>query len=211
MPQALNSVILDRLSALAGLVIVTGAGLPWLLPAIHDPKAQAGLIALIVAVLAGFVVLFYVERLPWLSAQWRFTRFIARLSAVSRKLFLDFRHSVPAIGISVFVHLAGAGVVYILGRGTGAQIGLLECLVLVPPVMLVTMVPISVAGWGVREGAMVVSFGFVGVPANEAFAVSVLVGVVVMLAGIPGGIIWLMTGHKFEKPLPVAPESSQPE
>jgi glycosyltransferase 2 family protein len=210
-PRALNSVILDRLSALAGLVIVTGTGLPWLLPAIHDPKARAGLIALIAAVLAGFIVLFYIERLPWLSAQWRLTRFITRLSTVSRKLFLDVGHSVPAIGISVFVHLVGAAVVFILARGIGVQIGLLECLVLVPPVMLVTMVPISVAGWGVREGAMVVSFGFVGLPANEAFAVSVLIGVVVMLAGIPGGIIWLMTGHRFEKPLPVAPESSQSE
>jgi uncharacterized membrane protein YbhN (UPF0104 family) len=118
-------------------------------------------------------------------------------------LFLDVEHSVPAIGISIFVHVVGAGVVFILARGIGAQIGLLECLVVALPVMLITMVPISVAGWGVREGAMVVGFGFVGVPANEAFTVSILVGLVIMVAGIPGGVIWLMTGHSFERPLPL--------
>jgi Lysylphosphatidylglycerol synthase TM region len=43
-------------------------------------------------------------------------------------------------------------------------------LVLVPPVILVMTVPVSIAGWGVRETAMVVAFGFVGVSGDSALA-----------------------------------------
>jgi hypothetical protein len=56
--------------------------------------------------------------------------------------------------------------------------------------MLVTSLPISVAGWGVREGAMVVAFGYVNVPAESAFAMSVLFGLTMLMSGIPGSILW---------------------
>ncbi len=41
---------------------------------------------------------------------------------------------------------------------------------LVPPVMLITMLPISIAGWGVRESALVAGFGLVGIGAGDALA-----------------------------------------
>ena len=49
-----------------------------------------------------------------------------------------------------------------------------ETLLLVPPVLLVSVIPVSVAG--VREGAMVVALGFVGVAPAAVFAISVLFG-----------------------------------
>ena len=47
---------------------------------------------------------------------------------------------------------------------------------IVPPVTLIQLVPVSLAGWGVREAALVVALGSFGVPAEAALAVSVLVG-----------------------------------
>ena len=44
---------------------------------------------------------------------------------------------------------------------------------IVPAVMLVSMAPISFAGWGVREGAMIVGLGLAGIAAADALAVSV--------------------------------------
>ena len=87
-----------------------------------------------------------------------------------------------------------------LGRGLGIHVSLGHFLVLIPPVMLVSMVPVSIAGWGVREGAMVGALGFVSVGADEALALSVLFGLVVMVVGLPGGLIWFLTGKERARP-----------
>jgi hypothetical protein len=63
--------------------------------------------------------------------------------------------------------------------------------VLVPLVVLVSMLPVSVAGWGVREGAMVVALGAVGVDRATALTTSVLFGLALAATGIPGGLLWL--------------------
>ena len=59
------------------------------------------------------------------------------------------------------------------------------------------MIPVSIAGWGVREGAMVVAFGFVGIPAADALVVSLTFGALLVAAGMPGGILWLLSGRQF--------------
>ena len=73
------------------------------------------------------------------------------------------------------------------------------CVLLVPPVILITVVPVSIAGWGVREGAMVVAFGFLNVPANAAFAVSVLFGLTLAVASLPGSLFWWLGGYSAKR------------
>jgi len=73
----------------------------------------------------------------------------------------------------------------------GVELDLGAALVIVPAVMLVTMAPISFAGWGVREGAMIVGLGLAGIAAADALAVSVAFGLVQVALGVPGGALWL--------------------
>jgi hypothetical protein len=55
------------------------------------------------------------------------------------------------------------------------------------------MLPISVGGWGVREGAMVVALHGLGIPAEEALLPSVLFGLCAVIATLPGAIFWVST------------------
>jgi hypothetical protein len=64
-------------------------------------------------------------------------------------------------------------------------------MMIVPPVTLLQLVPISLAGWGVREAALVVALGWFGARAEAALAISVLVGLCLILVGLPRGLIWL--------------------
>jgi uncharacterized membrane protein YbhN (UPF0104 family) len=61
----------------------------------------------------------------------------------------------------------------------------------VPPISLIQLVPISLAGWGIREAGMVVILAGFGVPAEAALAISVLMGLLLLAIGLPGGLIWL--------------------
>ncbi len=80
-----------------------------------------------------------------------------------------------------------------LAQGLWIAIGVVECLVLVPPVILLMLLPISLAGWGVREGAMIAALGFIDVPAGEALLLSIAFGLAVLITNLPGGVIWLLT------------------
>jgi hypothetical protein len=44
----------------------------------------------------------------------------------------------------------------------------------VPIIVTITAVPVSISGFGVREGAFVLLFGLVGVPPQESASISVL-------------------------------------
>jgi glycosyltransferase 2 family protein len=59
-------------------------------------------------------------------------------------------------------------------------------------VLEIAMLPISIAGWGVREGAAVVAFGTLGIPAVMAFGASVLFALLTLVLGLSGGVSWLL-------------------
>ena len=73
---------------------------------------------------------------------------------------------------------------FFIGRDIGLAVTIWDMLVLFPPVLLLSMVPFSVAGWGVREGAMVTGMGLIGVSPAAAFTVSVLYGIVMVAVGL---------------------------
>jgi len=57
------------------------------------------------------------------------------------------------------------------------------------------VIPISIAGWGVREGGMIVGLGYLGVVPEEALVLSILYGFSTLLIALPGGIGWLI--HRY--------------
>ena len=60
------------------------------------------------------------------------------------------------------------------------------------PVALIAVVPISIAGWGVREGAMVAAFAYAGLPQSDGLLVSILFGVSYLMLGVLGGLVWVL-------------------
>jgi glycosyltransferase 2 family protein len=70
---------------------------------------------------------------------------------------------------------------------------------LIPPIVLITMLPISIAGWGVREATMMVAFGYVGLAQTDGTVVSILFGAVYFIVGRVGGLVWIVSSEKNEK------------
>lgn len=53
-----------------------------------------------------------------------------------------------------------------------------------PAIALVSSLPIGFGGWGIREGAFIYGLGLIGIPMEQAFLISIEVGVIGMAATI---------------------------
>ena len=56
-------------------------------------------------------------------------------------------------------------------------------------VLLVSTIPISIAGWGVRENLMVVMMSGIGLNQEISLTLSIIFGLVMLIVGLPGGIL----------------------
>ena len=102
------------------------------------------------------------------------------------------RHFVPNLAIALFSQIALSGAAWLLAWGPNIAISPSQALLIFPTVFLISMIPVSIGGWGVREAAMVIGLSMVGVEAEQALALSIIFGISMVLSGIPGGFLWLL-------------------
>lgn len=188
---ATRSVLLDRMTALVALLLMVGASLPLLAAFTEDRLVLLSLGGLVAAGLAGLCLFLCLDSLPAAWRCWAPVAQLALLAGQARALLLDPATALRILGLSVLGHLGSVLSVWTLAVGLGLDLPLGAAVCLVPPVILATALPISIAGWGVREGAMVGVLGLVGIGADEAFAVSVLFGLGLVLTALPGAGFWL--------------------
>jgi uncharacterized membrane protein YbhN (UPF0104 family) len=71
------------------------------------------------------------------------------------------------------------------------------------------MVPISIAGWGLREATMGLAFGYAGLGPSEGVNISLLFGAVYFLLGMCGGVVWIFGAEKAD-PIQIPEQRSDP-
>jgi glycosyltransferase 2 family protein len=197
--RAVGSVMLDRVVALVSLALVVALGLAAAPGLIGDRAALAALWGAIGLVLAGLALLLVFDGVLPLFRRVLPGRLLDAATALARDaraVLLNPRIAPAVMGVSMANHVLTVGIVYALAAGLGIDVAFGALVALVPPVILISMLPISFAGWGVREGAMIAALGYAGVPADEALALSVAFGVVVLLCSLPGAAIWFATGNR---------------
>lgn len=104
-----------------------------------------------------------------------------------------------ALLLSVLVQFSGFAAVYILARGLGQNIPFLSILVYLPLIILISTIPISISGLGVREGAFVLFFSVIGVSPEAAAAVSLSWFISILVGSLIGLIEYVR--HKKEETL----------
>jgi uncharacterized membrane protein YbhN (UPF0104 family) len=185
--DALYAVTLDRVVGLFFLLVIPIlAGLYYPVPL--PPGLFVVILLLGVGGLLGFVCALSLSRWPWL---WRQPR-LRVIAALSERLKVAFRKRKLRIACaSVVVHLLASVCIFATGRALGIELGLWPYLVLVPLALLFAVLPISIAGWGVREGAVMALFSSVGTDTAAALAMSLLYGLILAVVSLPGLTVYL--------------------
>jgi uncharacterized membrane protein YbhN (UPF0104 family) len=186
------SIVADRVTALIGVIALILASLPDLL-SLSAPDMVHAVLAAVVAIAVGLGVLLCVPiRLP---AAWRGGRLDAAFHVLANvRHSLWSRDGLAAVAFSLAVHLLAIGGVVLIAAALGLSLDFRYAIGIVATSVLLSAVPLSVNGWGIREGAMVAGLGLVGIGQADAFLISVLFGLGMMLATLPGAALWLFKG-----------------
>jgi glycosyltransferase 2 family protein len=198
--RAARTVVMDRTAGLLSLLtlmavtaIVLGEQFPstWPVDVIRIMPVVA-----IALVLGGLLI---GDRIAdTLEARLRLT-WLAQLLRDSSRLLRSGISTFVILLMSFGIHAASAACIWTLARATGVGIDFIQVLGFLPIVILVMLVPVSIAGWGVREGTIVTLFALLGIEAAPAAAVSILWGGAIAAAAILSGVIWFLTRSSGER------------
>ena len=197
---ATYSIFVDRAVGLIALAIMIVGSLPWSSHLIADAYGRSALMLLDFAALAGGLGFLVIGILPWpwLKTWWA-THHIHACSVIANRVIFSARNEPAIVILSFLLHLLAVVIAWCVVQSIAAPVGFKETFLLIPPVMLITMLPISIAGWGVREATMGLAFGYAGLVTNEGVNISLLFGAVYFIAGAVGGLVWIFSAEKAAK------------
>jgi glycosyltransferase 2 family protein len=210
---ATYSIFVDRAIGLIALAVIVVASLPWSLRLITDPHGQSALLVVDFAALAAGVGFLVLGALPWpWLKRWWATHHIHACAVIANRVLFSRDRGPKIAMLSLMVHVLAVVIAWCVVQSIAAPVLFSQVFQLVPPVMLITMLPISIAGWGVREASMGLAFGYAGLKTNEGVNISLLFGAVSFIVGAFGGLVWILSAEKKAqgaKPIEV-PEQSLP-
>ena len=189
--DALYGVMVDRIIGLGALLSLTL--LAYLLSPNLLPKPVHRPILMIISLgAAGFFGIFIINYFTWLN---RFPK-LTVINTVAQRLHqaLSFKRILLVIASLLIPFLALLGF-FATGWALGLEYSLMTYFALVPPALVLTVVPISVAGWGVREGALVSLFSLIGADKTAVLMMSLLYGFTLIIVSLPGLITYLKGRH----------------
>jgi uncharacterized membrane protein YbhN (UPF0104 family) len=195
--SATYSVIIDRVVGVLVLALIVIACLPWTLELIQDTLARAVLILIGGGAVVGAIVFIAIGMLPRrLTDGFMPLRHLAQTARLAWRLCRSPRAAIVVASCSVLIHLMTVSIAWFCMKAVAAPVGFAPILFLMPPVLLVATVPISIAGWGVRESSMVVAFAYAGLSQSDGLMLSILFGATSFVVGAAGGLVWIASGLK---------------
>lgn len=190
--DALYGIILDRVSGLAALMVLNLLACifnPDLLPVqvYHVTLALVAIGTIFVVLIASLKYFIWLDNYPQLAI----------VKAVSARLHQAFLFNrVLLLVSSLLIPLLAMLVFFIIGWALNLRYDLVTYFVIVPPAIYLTIIPISLAGWGVREGALVGLFSLIGADKPTILTMSIIYGFTLIIISLPGLIVYLKGRHR---------------
>jgi uncharacterized membrane protein YbhN (UPF0104 family) len=195
--EATYSVLVDRAIGMLGIAAVIGLCLPWSYQLISDAHGRLALLAVDLAAIAGGIgfLVFGALRWPWLQRWWP-TRHVHACAEITNRVLSRLRTGLPIVVLSLAIPVLATVIGWCVVRSISAPVTFAQTFLLIPPIILLTMLPISIAGWGVREATMMVAFGYAGLAPADGLIISLLYGITQFAVGALGGLVWILGREK---------------
>jgi uncharacterized membrane protein YbhN (UPF0104 family) len=203
---AVSSVVFERFLGVIALFALLAIG------AAASPEAVRGLSGRValphpppLVLVVGGVAMLVLGMIGWrLAARSERVRAgTADAAALWAGLWTRPRTTAAALGVSVLVQGTYVAAWWQLAEALGLRAPAGAFLVFVPLVSIAAMIPLTISGIGLREGAWALLLAPYGVPAANAVAYSLFYFLAFVLVGAAGGVAFAIRG--------IAPATASPE
>jgi glycosyltransferase 2 family protein len=198
------SVVLDRLSGMLVLPVITLAAL-----AVNPGLRELGTASLVAALISGVTLLLLAGLLfatghPGFGGRFTGTSRFHRVAAAVHLGAARFRHhprAAAGIVLAGFAYqLLMVLAAFLAARALGLdEVRLTAALAFVPAVAIVQVIPISLGGLGIREGAFVLFLHPLGVPTGRAVALGLLIYLLNLAASLLGAPSFALGGRSDDR------------
>jgi glycosyltransferase 2 family protein len=192
---AFQSIIIDRIAGLAAIFLLMFGGLPFVFRLLPSSAAVPVTGTALLLLAAGATGLF-ADRLLWAD---RFqSGQIGKLLALMRDTrgAVATKPALTAFGCAIGIQVLVITSILLIARAFGHVLSVVDLLTVVSFAIFASLLPISMNGWGIREGAMVLGLSLLGVNRETALLISFLFGVGGALVALPGALFW----HRMKAP-----------
>ena len=181
--EAFYGVFVDRVVGLVGLLVLNLFSTIVFFGAFENSFSYL-IIFISFSGILGFTLLHFLQNYKFLNL---FYRLANRLNSLYKNKITLLKH----IGISVVVHLLTVMAIFAIALSIDVKLDFQIFLIAIPPVFLLMIVPLSLAGWGIREGAMVGILMLVYEDKTKILAISILYGLLLIISALPGSYFWI--------------------
>lgn len=195
--KAVSTVLLDRVIGLISLVLISIAAL---LVGFRY-TGELSLVYLVIGLAFTFGIVWRLFFNPALIRRFEGVfrlPLLARAEPSAKKLYQSLYELqlqpgllLSTVSVSILAQVIEISSAIFLARALGVDSQGFYFFIFLPLIWLVTMIPISLNGLGVRESAFAFFFGQVGVVSTAAVSLSLLVYACRLLAGLLGGFLFL--------------------
>jgi uncharacterized protein (TIRG00374 family) len=194
---AFFGVLLDRLIGLSGLFLLNLLLLP-ISREIFPSEIFYGvqLVSGGCLLAAAIALAIPVEKIAALMPErlQRLFRILTELSGFARDVLVTHHSLLLQCFLALTIHIFSILSIYVLAQALGVAFPLTVFMVILPSVIIVASLPISISGWGVREGSMVALFALVGADKSAILAASICYGLIYFVSNLPG--LWFFLVDK---------------
>jgi uncharacterized membrane protein YbhN (UPF0104 family) len=190
--KSICATVADRLMTLLAILVYAVLFLPYFKDFVPPPVLDS-LIALIgvslaIAFLSPSLLVNFMK--PLIMKNRHMTSTIIYLRKIIRRSDL----AGPVLATSFAGQLFYFMAVCFAAKSIGLQFETTHLMAMLPVITLISSLPISLGGWGIREGAFVFWLNLVGIPAESAFLISVEIGVLGILSALIKALPALFSG-----------------
>jgi glycosyltransferase 2 family protein len=191
--NAFASVIIDRAIGLGTFIAAGLALISFPSTLVASVEHRLVLVAIFaVSLVVGLTGLLLAPRIARILEHWHGTAWVGRLAHVTHYVMLRTSAGIFATGITLALELLTIISLWVLGNSFGMPLRLLDAGVLFTIIFCATLLPISIAGWGIRELAVTTLLGRYGVPLEQSLMFSVGFGLALLVATFPGALLWII-------------------
>jgi uncharacterized protein (TIRG00374 family) len=202
--RAISAVLVDRV---AGFSVLLAAGCIVALPLAPDHRYARLFVITVVSTATAAVLLLRGLRsghMRRLGESLRRRRFFAAVFANYNDLAQARRQWAVLMGVALLFHAFGVAAIYMLFAGVGSPAPVATCVLIAAVSVVAVVIPISINGLGVVEGAFVGAAVALGEPYGPSLGVAVLMRLLVVPQTVAFGLVYALrkTSPTFDEAAP---------